>query len=330
MILVTGATGLVGSEVCRMLDKQSIQFIAMKRNQSDISLCEGIDIDWVEGDVLDIPSLDDALQNIDTVIHCAAIVSFDKNQFTEMMDVNVSGTRNIVNCSLANNVKDFIHVSSIAALGRSKDVDVITEKTLWIDSPLNTNYAKSKYLSEIEVWRGESEGLNVSVVNPSVVLASGDGRRSSSKLLQYIWDEHWFYIDKKLNYVDVMDVASAILRLYTDQVWGKRYILSAGAISYQKIFVDLSDRLNRKIPKINVNHQYLRVGTIVSQIWSFISRRPQVISAELMKTMKENFIYSGIKICEDLDFEYTKPENTFDRICSEFLRFKTAEKFLTQ
>ena len=320
MILVTGATGLVGSEVCRMLEKQSAQFRALKRSESDISLCHNIDIDWVDGDVLDIPSLDDALQNIDTVIHCAAIVSYDKRQVNEMMNVNVSGTHNIVNCSLANNVSNLIHVSSIAALGRNKEADVITEETLWVDSPLNTNYAKSKYLSEIEVWRGESEGLNVSVVNPSVVLTSGDGQRSSSKLLQYIWDEHWFYIDKKLNYVDVLDVASAIITLYNNQVWGRKYILNAGTISYKNIFIDLANRLHRKTPKVNVSHQYLEAGLIISKLWSFISNRPQIISRELMKTMKTDFTYSGTKICRDLTFEYTDYEKTIDRISSEFLK----------
>ena len=323
MILVTGATGLVGSEVCRQLSKYSIPFKGLKRSNSDTILCNNINIDWAIGDVLDMLTISNALQEVDTVIHCAAMVSFDKRRVDEIMKINILGTQNIINCCLKNNVTNFIHVSSIAALGRNKEGGIITEKTQWIDSPLNTEYAKSKYYSEVEVWRGESEGLNVSVVNPSVVIASGNGKRSSSKLLQYFWDEHLFYVNKRLNYVDVRDVASAIVKIYTKQIWGQRYILNQGSISYKDFFQKLAERINKKAPKWNISYKFLGIGVLLSQLWSFIFNRPQLISSELIKTMKEDFAYSSDKIRTDLQFEFTDSEDTFDWVCTEFLKIKS-------
>lgn len=325
MILVTGATGLVGSEVCRLLEKKAIAFKGLKRHNSDKTICSDINITWVVGDVLDVLAIDDAMKNVDTVIHCAAIVSFDKNMESEMMKANVLGTQNIVNGCLENNVANLIHVSSIAALGRNKEEKVITEKSQWVDTPLNTVYAKSKYLSEMEVWRGKSEGLNISIVNPSVVIAPGDGKRSSSKLLQYVWDEHFFYINKPLNYVDVRDVASAIVKIYDKKIWGQRYILNQGVISYKDLFQKLTEKLNKKMPRWNVTHKYLGFGVLLSQIWSFISNSPNLVSLELIKTMREDFIYPSDKICKDLQFEFTNSEETFEWATTEFLKIKSSK-----
>jgi len=325
MILVTGATGLVGSEVCRQLSKQSIAFKGLKREESDTGLCDHINIEWVEGDVLDVLTLDEVLQGVSTVIHCAAVVSFDSKLRDQMMQINVTGTQNMINGCLENNVPNFIHVSSIAALGRNKDEKTITEQTNWIDTPLNTAYAKSKYLSEIEAWRGESEGLNVAVVNPSVILAPGNGKRSSSKLLQFIWDEHLFYIDKQLNYVDVRDVANAILKILEKSKWGQRYILNQGVISYKLLFQKLSQKLNKRQPKWNISLKYIGVGVVLTKIWSLMSNKSPLISRELAKTLKEDFVYSSEKIREELQFEFIEADDSFDWVCQEFLKMKTSD-----
>jgi nucleoside-diphosphate-sugar epimerase len=323
MILVTGATGLVGSEVCRQLSKRSIAFKGLKRAKSDVGLCHDINIVWTEGDVLDVLAVDEMLKGVHTVIHCAAMVSFDHKDSNRMMQVNVTGTQNMINGCLENNVLNFIHVSSIAALGRNKEEKVVTELTNWVDTPLNTAYAKSKYLSEIEVWRGESEGLNVAVVNPSVVLASGDGKKSSSKLLQFVWEEHLFYIDKQLNYVDVRDVGNAILKILDKSNWGQRYILNQGVISYSLLFKILSQKLDKKQPKWKISKRYLAMGVLLTKMWSLLSNKPPLLSRELAKTLKEDFVYSNEKIKAELEFQFIEADESFDWVCREFLTMKT-------
>jgi nucleoside-diphosphate-sugar epimerase len=163
----------------------------------------------------------------------------------------------------------------------------------------------------------------VAVVNPSVIIAPGDGMRSSSKLLQYIWDEHKFYINKQLNFVDVRDVARAIVKIYQESVWGERYILNKDSIMYQSLFDKLAKKLAKKPPNKKIPIKYLKLGILFSKIWSFISNRPQLIGSELIKTMKESFTYSSKKIHNELQFEFNDSDNTFDWVCEEFSKMKS-------
>ncbi len=195
MIFITGSNGLIGSFVIRQFIEQGYAVRALRRVNSDLSLLADIThrIQWVEGDLLDPLLLHQTIQPGDIVIHAAAIVSFSAREYEKMRKVNVEGTANVVNVCLQRGVKKFCFVSSIAALGRENHFHSIDESTKWEDSELNTVYAQSKYLAELEVWRGEAEGLPAVIVNPSVVLGPGDWRRSSTQLFKYAWDEHWFY-----------------------------------------------------------------------------------------------------------------------------------------
>jgi len=322
MILVTGANGLIGSEVCRLLISESIPFRALKRSGSDLSLCDDLEMEWLEGDVTDLMSIDKSIVGIDTVIHCAAMVSFDEQDKDQMMNVNVKGTENFINCCLVGDVRNFIHISSIAALGRSKEKTEINETSQWIHSSHNTNYAESKHLSELEVWRGQCEGLNVAIVNPSVVIAAADGTRSSSKLLQYIWEEHKFYINRNISFVDVRDVAKAILQIHLESRWGQRYILSNGNLKYQELFTIIANHLDKNPPKWNVHMRFMKLGVLLSRALSWITRRPALVSNELVKSMQDDFTYSNRKIVDEMGFQFQKHHETLEWACAKFYKFK--------
>ncbi len=184
MIAVTGANGLLGSFIIRKLIENNETFVAIKRKDSDTSLLSDVEhqITWREADVLDSLGLTDAFEGVTHVIHTAAVVSFNPHRAAAVMDINVLGTRNVVDACLAQNVQRLVHISSAAALGRQKGQSHVDEKT-WVDSPLNSVYAQSKYRAELEVFRGQEEGLNTIVVNPSIILAPSDWTRSSAKLL---------------------------------------------------------------------------------------------------------------------------------------------------
>ncbi|WP_315818623.1 NAD-dependent epimerase/dehydratase family protein [Paraflavitalea speifideaquila] len=116
-------------------------------------------VEWIEGDILDIVSLDEAMEGVEAVIHSAAKVSFDPKEKKELFNINIDGTANMVNMALEKNVRRFVHISSVAALGRTVSGDRVTETKKWQHSKLNTQYAISKYHAEREVWRGMGEGL---------------------------------------------------------------------------------------------------------------------------------------------------------------------------
>ena len=174
-ILVTGATGFLGAYLLRQLVTQGHAIRALRRANSPMHLVEDIAdlVEWVEADILDIVALETAFEGVTHVYHCAAMVSFHPRDVDRMMKINVEGTANIVNLSLSFGVQKLVHVSSIAAVGRSKERPQLDESSKWTTSKLNTNYAISKYMGEQEVWRGHAEGLAVGIVNPAIILGSG-------------------------------------------------------------------------------------------------------------------------------------------------------------
>ena len=233
-IFITGATGLLGKYTTKILLQQGHQLTASARPQSKIYQHDPQnEINWVEADLLDINTLVEKLSGHDLVIHCAAMVSFDKKEKEQIFQTNVEGTANLINAALLASVERFIHVSSIAAVGRSTSGEPVNESNKWQESSLNTVYAESKYLAELEAWRGSEEGLKVNIINPSVILGIGELEKSSSQLFDYVKQEQKFYPAGTISYVDVRDVAEAISRLTSTDTWGQRYIISAGETTYK-------------------------------------------------------------------------------------------------
>ena len=229
------------------------QVVGIKREKSNISVVDHLQdkIQWRVADVADSISLSESFQGIHTVIHSAALVSFNPRKAKEIFDTNVIGTKNVVDACLASGVRKLIHISSVAALGRERGVQLISEENTWADSPLNSDYAISKYQAELEVFRGHEEGLHVSLVNPSVILAPANWNRSSSQLFKYIWNEKPFYTEGMLNYVDVRDVATIIHLLYKGDFNGERFIVNANHVSFKTIFDEIARRFNKKSPLEN-------------------------------------------------------------------------------
>ena len=261
-ILITGATGLAGSATARRFLAEGHTVAALHRPGSDRSLLRDLEsqIDWREGDILDILSLEKALTDMDYVVHAAAVVSFVPRDEKAMYKVNVEGTANVVNACLKKGVRKLCHVSSVAALGRPDPriietgaTIVIDETQRWTDSPNNSAYAKSKYLAEVEVWRGIAEGLSAVIVNPSLILGEGDWQKSSTQLFKYVYDGKPFYTEGTVNYVDVRDIAEAIFELTLSEIDNERFILERwdGHVS-RTLRLSIAKGFDKKPPHIKV------------------------------------------------------------------------------
>ena len=209
MILITGATGLLGSYIARYLVAAGLPVRAIKRATSDLSLlAEAKDqIEWVDADVLNIPSLEDAFQGVSYIYHSAAAISFKKSERERMMKINIEGTANVVNVANYMGVQRLLHVSSVAALGKGKTDTMLNEDAVWEDSPYDTGYGLSKYLGELEVWRGMVEGLDAVIINPSTILGAGRWSDSSTRIFSKVEEGLSFYPKGSNGYVDVRDVA---------------------------------------------------------------------------------------------------------------------------
>lgn len=322
-ILITGATGLVGSTVARQLLEENHTVFALVRPGSDRSLLAGIEtkIQWVEGDILDIGALEMAMEQVEYVVHTAAVVSFIPKDRKMMYKVNMEGTANVVNVCLKSNISKLCHVSSIAALGRPdsrKILDnqdlVIDEDQRWEESPENSEYAKSKYLAELEVWRGIEEGLNAVIVNPTLILGEGDWSKSSTQIFRYVFQEKPFYTEGIANYVDVQDVAKAVVRLLFSDIAGERFLLNAGSISYQSLFNSIADAMGKKKPSFKVGPGLAGVIWRIEAVRTWLMGTKPLITKETAQSSTRRFRYNNEKIKKALGFEFLPIEKTIARV----------------
>lgn len=262
MIFVTGGTGLIGSFVLQELRARGLAVRALYRGQTPPAAAPA-GIDWVQGDLLDSVLLETALTpDVTHVLHCAGLVSYAPQDEDALLQVNVEGTATIVDACLLRPGIRLGYVSSVAALGQLPATDeapspgprLLDETATWDLGASHPAYATSKYLAELEVWRGVAEGLSAVIVNPSIVLGPGDWHRSSTRLVRYAYDEHYFYTRGLLNFVDVRDVVAHLLRLTLDlpELAPARYILNGGLCPLGDFLSQLATALGKRPPTVAV------------------------------------------------------------------------------
>jgi len=313
MILVTGASGFLGNHLIQLLSEKGEQVRALYHKHppaNDLKKISGIE--WLQCDMLDIASLEAALQNISHVYHCAAIVSFNPRRRNEMLHFNIESTANLVNLCLDMNIKKVVHVSSVAALGRNEKKDhEITEEEQWDENKHNSVYSKSKYLSEMEVWRGMAEGLKAVIINPGIILGAGDWNEGSANIMKVVNKEFPFYTLGINAWVDVKDVVKAMYLLMQSDITAERFIMSAGNYQYRYIFNAMAKALHKKLPSI-------KVGTIataiVAQLYLLKTRLlggPATITPETSRNVHLQCFYNNTKLKIAIPgFSYISIEDT--------------------
>ena len=320
MILITGGTGLVGARLIHEYAQQGVKVRALRRGNGigNLKHYTGWEsfVEWVQGDVLDIDSIENALQGISHVIHCANVVSFDPNDYGLMMKVNVEGTANMVNLSLeCGHITCFTHVSSVATLGRVADAGELDEHSDWIAGKHNSVYAISKFNAEREVWRAHAEGLPVNMVNPSIILGPGNWKTDSSSLFMKIKNKFPFYTEGISGFVGVGDVAKAIIALNESTINGERYILNAANISFQDLFNQIAAALNVKAPSIKVPFVLSQIIWRLEWMRYKVTGRKPFITKETAYSAHQKRYYNGTKINKDLNFQYTPLSDVIKSVC---------------
>lgn len=322
IIFVTGATGLLGSFISRKLIEEGYRVRALRRTNSNLELVSDIkdQIEWVKGDILDTAALEQQLEGVSGIIHCAALVSYDSRDEARMLKINVEGTANVVNAGLKKKIDYFLHVSSVAAIGKSKEAALIDESQQDNAEAFSTAYARSKHLAELEVWRGISEGLSAAIINPSLVLGPGRWHQSSTKIFKYVWDENRFYINGTANYVDVRDVATVALRLLKHHITGERFIVSAGSISYQELLASIARAFDKQPPATLVKPGFIRVASVLDGIKARVTGRPPLITNELRQIAKNTHTYDSTKVQQVTDITFNPLVNTVRWCCHELAK----------
>ncbi len=332
MILVTGGTGLLGSHLLAELTQRGKRVRALKRKNSNTEIVRKTfsyysdnaeelyqRIDWVEGDVLDIYSLLEAMKDISDVYHCAAMVSFDPADKEMMFRININGTANVVNACLEMNIRKLCHVSSIASLGRAENKGITDENTPWKNSDKTSVYSISKYAGEKEVWRGIEEGLNAVIVNPSVIVGPGDWSKGPSAFFPLVKKGLKFYTTGTNGFVDVKDVVKTMLLLQESSISGERFIISSENLTYKQLFEMISESLHCPPPTIHAGKLISEIGWRLEKIRCALLHKKPLITKETSRTANNFYNYSNQKILHFIPFEYSPIIDTIQHTANIYL-----------
>jgi nucleoside-diphosphate-sugar epimerase len=324
MIFVTGGSGLLGSFLIPALVKQGHTVRASYRKQIP-AIPASDKVEWIEGDVRDITLLRKALVGVTHVFHCAGLVSYAPQDETQLQQVNVEGVAAVVDACLdqANDIR-LCHVSSVAALGGATPKDggevvnfVVDENAKWDLGAEHAAYATSKYLGELEVWRGISEGLSAVIVNPSVVLGPANWQRSSTRLFRYAHQEHAFYTPGSLNYVDVRDVVEAMLRLmFQVEVSGERFVLSAGSVPLRDFLAQAAACFGKKPPTVAVPDWAAETIWRLEHIRSLLTGARPLITKDTARAGRRPVVYSAAKVQALTGFRFRPLAETIAWCCA--------------
>lgn len=312
MILITGATGLLGSYLVHFLLQHSNEKLKLliRNNEDEKKIQSSNRIHFCKGNINDIPSLEIAFKEVTKVYHCAGKISFSPFEQEEMYKINVEGTANIVNFCIQNKIDKLCHVSSVAAIGKNKNSLFSDEKVEWDDSAENSYYGKTKYLGELEVWRGIEEGLNAVIVNPSVILGPAAWNQSSMKLFNYVKNEPKYYTKGGNNFVDVRDVVQIMVLLMNSNINNDRFIIAGERISYQKLFIIIAQYLNVKPPVKEVKSWILDILWRLEHIKSILFKTQPILTKETANVAKRKHEYVSKKVIDTLNYKFNPINET--------------------
>ena len=324
MVLVTGGTGFLGSYVIKHLVEKGYPVRAIRREKAVLPFYIPKEIfakvDWVTGDILDVISLEEAMEGVDQVIHAAAVVSFLKADRKKMYQVNVEGTANVVNIAIEKKVKRLVFISSVAALGRTAHGGSVNEDRKWEDNKINTHYAKSKYRAELEVWRGSGEGLNTIILNPSTILGFGDWNSSSCAIFKSVYNEFKWYSPGINGFVDVEDVAKATVLLMESNISDQRFIVNGDNWYFRQLLETMATSFRKKKPYKETTPSLIAIAWRLEKLKSMLNGHRPLLTRESARIAHSKTYFENAKILAALEgFSFTPLQESIEKACEKYL-----------
>mgnify|MGYP003681900945 CR=1 FL=1 len=316
MVFVTGGTGLVGSHLLLKLTQGNCSVRALYRTAESLKQVKKIfsyysdepstlfdKIDWVQGDILDIPSLESAFQLVTQVYHCAAYISFNPSDFKVLERINREGTANIVNMCIATNIHKLCYVSTIGTIGRTVNGKKADEETEWSRQHANP-YAITKYLAEMEVWRGAEEQLKMVIVNPGVILGPGFWENGSGSFFKTASKGYSYYPPGGSGFVSITDVVNSMVNLMNSEIHGERFILVAKNLTYKEILGKIAQSLGKNPPRKSLKIWQLQIGRFLDKLSNLLTGKERTITKSTIYGLKHPSTFNNAKIKKFLEFEF--------------------------
>lgn len=325
MILVTGGTGLLGSNLLFALSEQEEQVRSIYRNPQHLTKVEQLfkhldpekgatrfrKIEWADCDILDVVRLQEVMKGCSLVYHCAALVSYRRRDFIRMMKINGEGTANMVNIALEEKVERFCYVSSTAAVGKTFDKVQyhVVETNKWTQDKRTSGYAISKYTAEKEVWRGIEEGLPAIIINPSVIFGPGHWDDSSLTIFRTLVKGLKFYTSGSNAFVDVRDVVTVMQKMANSKITAQRYLCTGTNLSFYELFKLIAIELGVKAPSWKAGKLLSAIAWRLDSLIAVFTGK-QTLTKESVQSAQSKVIYDSSKIRQSFDFNFTPIEET--------------------
>jgi dihydroflavonol-4-reductase len=307
--LVTGGTGFLGSHVVRALARRGDDLRLLARRSSQLEHLDAVEFERVVGDVTDRRAVRRAMNGVDRVFHLAGTTSMRRSDRGRVFEVNVGGTRNVLEEALDAGVERVVHTSTVGAIGPARPGGTADERQTFTAGRLGIAYINSKHEAETEALRVAAHGLAVVIVNPSFVLGPEDPYGTSNSLVRrFLLRQIPVYVDGGLNIVDVRDVAKGHLLADRKGIPGERYILGGRNFTLARLFADLA-RIS------GVDPPALKVPGRLALAWieaAELTRLPAPVSTDELKSGMQWWTYRSAKAKKELGFRARPHEETLE------------------
>jgi nucleoside-diphosphate-sugar epimerase len=318
MILVTGSTGLLGRSLTARLLKAGKRVRAIV-HQTPVQHEHPL-LETVQGDIADIIFLEEALEGVEEVYHCAGVVSFNPSDSSKIYHVNVRGTESLVNACLQSGVRKLVHVSSVSVLDRFKEDGLIDESISNNNQQPVSKYGETKWRAEMEVWRGMEEGLNAVIVNPSIILGAGNWYESSTAIFKKVYDGLNWYTGGSTGFVDAGDVADAMILLMSSDISHERFILSAENRSFREVMDLIADQFGKPRPARYASESLSSVIWRLEAVRSFLLGTKPMITRDTSRSAHAKVGFDNSKFLIAFpEFRYSTIESCISDTCRKLI-----------
>ena len=313
--LVTGATGFVGSAVFRALIKSGVEVRVLARRDSDFTNLQPFKIDGAYGDLRDKESLRKALAGCQQLYHVAAHYALWARNPSIFYDVNVTGTKNLMEAARDVGTERIVYCSTIGAIGLPPGGGLGTEETPVSLQQMAGHYNRSKYLAEQEVLTRAKAGLPVVIVNPSAPVGEGDVKPTPTGqvIVDFMKGRMPAYIETGMNIVDVDDVAAGHLLAMQKGRIGERYILGTKNLMLRDVFEILSRLTGVKAPSLKLPRELILPLAYLNLAFSYVTGIPPRIPLEGVKMAKYKMHYDCSKAIRELGIPQTPPDVALEK-----------------
>ena len=309
--LVTGSTGFLGSAILRELLDDGREVKLLVRKDADTANIDGLDVEIAYGDLRDSESLQSALNGCNILYHAAAYYSLWDRDQQLIYDINLEGTRKILEASQKKNLEKIIYTSTVGCIGLNEDTTPANENTFFNKSTLANHYKKSKFQAEQIALQFARNGLPIVIVNPSTPVGPRDIKPTPTGkiILDFLNRKMPAYLDTGLNLIDVKDCARGHILAEQKGVPGERYILGNQNMSLFDILTTLEKITGLKAPRIKMPFWVaLSAGWVCEMVSNHLTGKPPAVPLAGVKMAKYFMYFDSSKAVEELGLEQNSVE----------------------